>query len=115
MNIERMNNVDLSRYRLQATPKSRCGNCHATVFLLCPRFPFEDEPMFYLCAKCGRISQAGVGEIAPPEVEDDTIPLDQDWSKVDKLLSEHVEETPDEALYRAHRENAAKVKDEDNG
>lgn len=76
--------VDLSKYRLLETEKSFCGFCSVEVaasglspvrvYLLCPRLLYDGlaedtgkDAMFYLCARCGRISQSGVGEIAPAE------------------------------------------------
>lgn len=59
--------IDLRIYRLQSAEKSRCGKCKATLFLLAPR-PFGPErPMYYMCSECGKITQAGEGEIAPAE------------------------------------------------
>ncbi len=61
--------IDLSKYTFQPMESSWCP-CGARVFLLSPRGPEAldpSSPIFFLCAKCGRIAQAGVGEISPPE------------------------------------------------
>ena len=64
--IRKQTIVDLANYTFQETDKSFCP-CGAHAFLLVPRKPDRDAPIFYLCAKCGRIAQAGVGEVSPPE------------------------------------------------
>lgn len=58
--------IDLSKYTFQRTDKSFCP-CGEQAFLLVPSRPDREAPIFFLCAKCGRIAQAGVGEVSPPE------------------------------------------------
>ena len=63
--------IDLSRYAAQEATKTRCTPCEKHMVLLAPRVEVllenPNEPMYYLCTKCGRIVQAGVGEICGPE------------------------------------------------
>jgi DNA-directed RNA polymerase subunit M/transcription elongation factor TFIIS len=51
-------------YILQTAHKSHCDQCGETLALLCegdPRLTLEDFTWFYICFKCQRISQVGVG------------------------------------------------------
>lgn len=69
-------NIELGKYVLQKCEKSYCGHCETLLSLLAPREPTSpgDPPIFYLCTSCGRISQAGVGEVAPPCLDMDCSP-----------------------------------------
>jgi len=64
--IRRRTTIDLAIYTFQETEGSFCP-CGGKAHLLAPREPDRDAPIFYLCAKCGRIAQAGVGEVSPQE------------------------------------------------
>lgn len=59
--------IDLREYVLQKTEKSVCNKCGQRVHMLAPRKPGVKTGYYYLCETCGRISQSGVGELAPRE------------------------------------------------
>lgn len=64
--MQRQTVIDISKYTFQKTEKSYCP-CGEGAFLLASKDMNPDAPLFFLCAGCGRIAQAGVGEISPPE------------------------------------------------
>lgn len=67
LNRERM--INLSHYYLCASDKSSCPCANVKIFFLFPRDGYEDEPMFGLCVRCGKISKPGQKEpIAPGDM-----------------------------------------------
>lgn len=54
-----------TRYILISTETTTCPDCRNHVQLLCPDMAADMErlPAFYICPRCGRVSQVGVGHI----------------------------------------------------
>jgi hypothetical protein len=67
--MRRQSKVDLSQYALQHASASRC-TCGARVHLLGPRVGFATKPIYYLCATCGAIFQAGCKDTIAPKEDD---------------------------------------------
>lgn len=56
-----------SRFTIQTSTKSHCGECDGYLDLLCKDNPSLHSLMFWICWHCKRVTQVGVG---PVERED---------------------------------------------
>ena len=64
--------ADLRQYAAQMTEGSFCPTCDKVLVLLAPRLDAPATlPFYYLCTSCGRVAQAGAGEVAPSEDRDE--------------------------------------------
>lgn len=58
-----------NKYVMQIDPRATCATCRFRLFLLTPAEPkvgaggIVKDPLFYICFKCHKVYQSGVGPV----------------------------------------------------